>query len=466
MPNWCTNRLTVLEKKDDGALQEFLDAITCTADDDAKYYREQHGAEIVNTPEYDLSALYPVPQILKGTSSPPLTVEDIEEKRRRRDAGEFRAHDGFDGETQNGSWVTDAHLQEQMDSIAHSAKAKEETGFSNWYDWSVANWSVKWAPDVHDVTTAIDADGSNVATVQYESAWCPAENLISKISGKFPTLTFVETYMEEGMGFWGANIYDGDEGTPVTYSNSCESDPIIDALVRKLNGTSDEAEEDVYDRMSARCSEILDEAEAKALAVLRHPDPKKQLMTEELFYPEGVFRTRNMTAEDLRFYRKADFPTPEEVFDRYRPVLDAKVPDWEEKAKKINLTKIDEKINKLKNLRDTLAEQMIETQNDGTDVLFCGSDGKTIIKALHFPRSMLNEDGPVILPSANDKVILAAFSDEFVLQNLDEVRNIFQDPSVREQQLEQFLKSLVVKVSHEHAELPEFDWDKVYDLES
>jgi len=120
--------------------------------------------------------------------------------------------------------------------------------------------------------------------------------------------------------------------------------------------------------------------------------------------------------------------------------------------------------DKLKDLMDTLAEQMIETQSDGTDVLFCGSDGKTIIKALHFPRSMLNEDGPVILPSADDKVILAAFSDEFVQENLDEVRNVFQDPSVREHQWEQFLNSLAVKVSHKHAELPDFDWADVSDL--
>lgn len=121
--------------------------------------------------------------------------------------------------------------------------------------------------------------------------------------------------------------------------------------------------------------------------------------------------------------------------------------------------------DKLKNLLDTLAEQMVETQSDGTDVLFCGSDGQTIIKALHFPRAMLNEDGPVILPSADSNVILAAFSDEFVQQNLDEVRNIFQDPSVREHQWEQFLNSLAVKVSRKHAESPEFNWDKVSDLD-
>ena len=75
---------------------------------------------------------------------------------------------------------------------------------------------------------------------------------------------------------------------------------------------------------------------------------------------------------------------------------------------------------KLKDLMDKLAEQMIETQGDGNDVLFCGSDGKTIIKAVHYPRSVLNQDGPVILPSADNKVILAAFSDEFVQENLDE----------------------------------------------
>jgi len=113
---------------------------------------------------------------------------------------------------------------------------------------------------------------------------------------------------------------------------------------------------------------------------------------------------------------------------------------------------------KLKDLMDKLAEQMVETQGDGNDVLFCGSDGKTIIKAVHYPRSVLNQDGPVILPSADSKVILAAFSDEFVQENLDEVRNVFQDLSVREHQWEQFLNSLAAKVSRAHAETGDFDW--------
>ena len=114
---------------------------------------------------------------------------------------------------------------------------------------------------------------------------------------------------------------------------------------------------------------------------------------------------------------------------------------------------------KLKGLMDKLAEQMIETQKDGNDVLFCGSDGKTIIKAVHFPRSVLGEDGPVILPSADPKVILAAFADEFVQGSLDEVRNVFADLEVREHQWEQFLNSLAAKVSRKHAESEEFDWD-------
>ena len=113
---------------------------------------------------------------------------------------------------------------------------------------------------------------------------------------------------------------------------------------------------------------------------------------------------------------------------------------------------------KLKGLMDKLAEQMIETQKDGNDVLFCGSDGQTIIKAVHYPRSVLQEAGPVILPSADSKVILAAFADEFVQMSLDEVRNVFQDPEVREHQWEQFLNSLAVKVSRKNAETPDFDW--------
>ena len=114
---------------------------------------------------------------------------------------------------------------------------------------------------------------------------------------------------------------------------------------------------------------------------------------------------------------------------------------------------------KLKDLMAKLGTEMVETTANGNDVLFCGSDGKTIIKAVHFPRSVLGEDGPVILPSADSKVILAAFADEFVQSNLDEVRNVFQDLEVREHQWEQFLNSLAAKVSRKHAESEEFDWD-------
>lgn len=114
---------------------------------------------------------------------------------------------------------------------------------------------------------------------------------------------------------------------------------------------------------------------------------------------------------------------------------------------------------KLKDLMAKLSTEMVETTADGNDVLFCGSDGNTIIKAVHFPRSVLGEDGPVILPSADPKVILAAFADEFVQGNLDEVRNVFADLEVREHQWEQFLNGLAVKVSRKHAETEEFDWD-------
>lgn len=114
---------------------------------------------------------------------------------------------------------------------------------------------------------------------------------------------------------------------------------------------------------------------------------------------------------------------------------------------------------KLKDLMAKLGTEMVETQKDGNDVLFCGSDGNTIIKAVHFPRSVLGEDGPVILPSADSKVILAAFADEFVQSNLDEVRNVFQDLEVREHQWEQFLNGLAVKVSRKFAETEKFDWD-------
>ena len=109
MPNWCTNRLIVWDRRSEGKeWEEFKQAITILEvdplDPDAN--------------EYDLTLPHPTPEILRGTRSPMQTRESVEKMRVDRDAGKLKAHDGHPGPlTANGSWCTDERLQADLDQI-------------------------------------------------------------------------------------------------------------------------------------------------------------------------------------------------------------------------------------------------------------------------------------------------------------------------------------------------------------
>ena len=255
MPNWCTNRLTVLDKADGTELQKFIDSIG-------------RPPEAEEDP-WDLTLPHPTPEILLGTRSPKMDPEKVEEMRVKRDAGEMMPGPKYVGEIHEptGSWVTDEYLQEMLDGIDQSEKAEKETGFSDWYGWNITHWSTKWSPDVHDVSVAIDADGGSVATVSYQTAWCPAENLILQLSKLFPSLVFVEAYLEEGMGFWGANAYINGEHRH-GYVGDHDQDELLAELNDRFSRDMDEdAEAEAFEAVSARWMELLDRAETDALSV-------------------------------------------------------------------------------------------------------------------------------------------------------------------------------------------------------
>jgi len=254
MPNWCTNRLTVFDKEDGTELQKFVDAITLPEDHEA---------------EHDLTLPYPTPTILLGTRSPKQTVEGIEDMRARRDAGEMKASERYEGDIHEptGSWVTDEYLQEQLDQIKQGEEAEKETGFDNWYHWNISHWSVKWSPDIHEVSVGIDADGGSVATIGYQTAWAPAENLIFQLSKLFPKLLFVEAYLEEGMGFWGANTYIKGEQRH-GYVGDHDQDELLAELNSRLNEElDDDQEQEAWEAVASRWMELMDRAETDAIAI-------------------------------------------------------------------------------------------------------------------------------------------------------------------------------------------------------
>jgi hypothetical protein len=85
---------------------------------------------------------------------------------------------------------------EQVLLDARQKKNMKKYGATDWYDWCVKNWGTKW-----------DADGlkrDEVGEYSYATAWGPfGNNLIAALSRKYPTLSFVITYDEPGMGFAG-----------------------------------------------------------------------------------------------------------------------------------------------------------------------------------------------------------------------------------------------------------------------
>ena len=254
MPNWCTNRLTVFDKEDVTELQKFVDAITLPEDHEA---------------EHDLTLPYPTPEILPGPPAPQQTVESVENMRAKRDAGEMMPGPKYVGEIHEptGSWCTDEYLQEMLDQIKQGEQAEKETGFDNWYNWNITHWSTKWSPDVHEVSVATDADGGSVATVGYQTAWAPAENLILQLSKLFPKLLFVEAYLEEGMGFWGANTYIKGEQRH-GYIGDHDQDELLAELNDHFNQEMDgDQEQEAWEAVSSRWMELMDRAETDAIAI-------------------------------------------------------------------------------------------------------------------------------------------------------------------------------------------------------
>lgn len=263
MPNWCTNRLIVIDERSPGngrELEKFINAITVDGDTSKGW------PSTVDDYEHDLTLPYPVPEVLVGTRSPKQTVEQVEDMRARRDAGEMKAGEKYVGDIHEptGSWVTDEYLQEQLDQIKQGEKAEKETGFQSWYDWSIANWGTKWAPDVHEVLVDV-GDDLSMATISHQTPWGPAENLILKLSKLFPALTFVESYIEEGMCFWGANVYmDGEQ----RHSHYGQHDEVMDSLQEQYDPEADADEEDrMMIAISERWQGLMDRAETDALQI-------------------------------------------------------------------------------------------------------------------------------------------------------------------------------------------------------
>lgn len=159
MPNHCTNNLTI--KGDTAEVVRFRKEITKPVEGRKSSYSEFA----------ILHNLYPCPPELEKTPSI--------------------------------LYVNDDEASKQQEKL-YEANIKK-FGSPHAYDWKCEKWGTKWGDyDGHIVCDMeTQYDGTLYMSLEFLSAWSPPTAGIEYVSLLFPTLEFVLTYEEGGMGFIG-----------------------------------------------------------------------------------------------------------------------------------------------------------------------------------------------------------------------------------------------------------------------
>lgn len=171
MPNWCNNSITI-SGPTETIKQLWEDAQT------AHVYKDRDGNEERGFGL--LSAIAPLPEILRGTTSP---------------------------------------TPDNIDSVWQSTMLAQ-TGYDNWYDWQVNTWGTKW--DVSDEGLEYIEDGDTATiTGWFDSAWAPPIGAYDMFCDDMDNCSLSASYHEPGMDF--AGFYeDGEDQYMEGLADECE----------------------------------------------------------------------------------------------------------------------------------------------------------------------------------------------------------------------------------------------------
>jgi hypothetical protein len=140
----------------------------------------------------------PMPEELKGFSSPVsiLSQEEFEEQEKRFE--EWKAMSEEEKKAKNKIWFSRGMTEEM------STERKALFGVDNWYDWCVANWGTKWDVGRKNDDMSIQYEhGDTWAELAFMTAWSPPEGVHTKLCEMFPDLDISWFYREDGCQFAG-----------------------------------------------------------------------------------------------------------------------------------------------------------------------------------------------------------------------------------------------------------------------
>lgn len=101
---------------------------------------------------------------------------------------------------------------------------------------------------------------------------------------------------------------------------------------------------------------------------------------------------------------------------------------------------------------ESLDDVSFEVNNNnlsGThDVLFIGSDGKRVVKGLHFPREGLGSDGPVLFPETSEFILVAAYSDEFIQLKANDINEKYWSEDDKNAAWSDLMQELAMEIAY------------------
>ena len=105
---------------------------------------------------------------------------------------------------------------------------------NNWYDWNVRNWGTKWdvavSNDEKYPDTYLTEESTTGLSYNFNTAWSPPIEAITKLSEQYPDVTFNLSYEEETG--WGGEVEfeNGAHATLEEYENKCRDCDALNSM--------------------------------------------------------------------------------------------------------------------------------------------------------------------------------------------------------------------------------------------